>query len=183
MSNPLQKLINRYLSDNNISRANFAKQLGYTNVSKGLKRLDEFLIALQSPNPELPALILKHSDISETDFQDAIQAVQLKLDDKLRKDFVPMIRVIPIYYPHPLSGMKHLNIKVPESILDLPYDQEIKVICDLYLKFRSKVEFDVPENWGSGAKGFRYFRNFGEVLVFDKNCKLLKNSNTSSIIK
>ena len=175
MSNPLQKLINRYLSDNNISRANFAKQLGYTNVSKGLKRLDEFLITLKTPNPEFPALILKHSDISESDFQDAIQAVLETINDKLRKDFVPMVRVIPIYYPSLLISLMHLNIKVPENIMDLPYDQEIKVICDLYLNFRAKVEFDVPENWASGAKGFRYHRKFGETLVFDKNCQRLSS--------
>ncbi len=171
MSNPLQKLINRYLSDNNISRANFAKQLGYTNVSKGLKRLDEFLITLQSPNPGFPALILKHSDISESDFQDAIQAVLEKINDKLRKEFVPMVRVIPIYYPSLLISLMHLNIKVPDNILDLSYDEEIKVICNLYLDFREKVEFDVPENWGSGAKGFRYYRQFNETLVFDRDCQ------------
>mgnify|MGYP000476908200 CR=1 FL=1 len=171
--NQLQRLISNYLKTQNISRSKFVKKLGYTNVSKGLKRLDEFLITLKSPNPEFPVLILKNSNIPETDFQDAIQAVQLKLDDKLRKDFVPMIRVIPIYYPHPLWGMVHLNIKVPENILDLPYDQEIKMICDLYLNFRSKVEFDVPENWASGAKGFRYFRKFNQTLIFDKNCKLV----------
>jgi len=173
MSNPLQALINRYLSDNGISRSEFSKKLGYTNVSKGLKRLDNFLITLQSPNPELPVLILKHSDISEKDLQDAIQAVLEKINDKLRKEFVPMVRIIPIYYPSLLISLKHLNIKVPKNILDLPYDEEIKVICDLYLNFRSKVEFDMPENWASGAKGFRYFRKFGEVLVFDKNCNRL----------
>ena len=43
MSNPLQKLINRYLSDNNISRANFAKQLGYSNINKGARKLSAFI--------------------------------------------------------------------------------------------------------------------------------------------
>lgn len=175
MSNPLQKLINRYLSDNGISRSDFAKQLGYTNVSKGLKRLDEFLVTLQSPNPDLPALILKHSDISKREFNLAYTAVAESINVELSKDFVPMIRVIPIYYPHPLWGMKHLNIKVPSNVLLLPYGEEIKVICDLYLNFRADVKFDVPENWASGAKGFRYHRKFDKTLVFDKSCKLLKN--------
>jgi hypothetical protein len=171
MSNQLQKLINRYLSENDISRANFAKQLGYTNVSKGLKRLDQYLITLQSPNSEFAALILNNTDISENEFELACSEVLEKINTELSKEFVPMIRVIPIYYPNPLIGLKFLNIKVPKNILDLSFDQEIKVICDLYLDFRPKVEFDVPENWGSGAKGFR---NFGETLIFDKNCRLVK---------
>ncbi|NOQ50486.1 MAG: hypothetical protein GQ557_02315 [Mycoplasmataceae bacterium] len=170
----LQSLISNYLKKHDISRSEFAKQLGYTNISKGLKRLDNFLITLQSPNPELPALILKHSDISESEFELAYSAVLETINDKLRKDFVPMIRVIPIYYPSLLISLMHLNIKVPENIMDLSYDEEIKVICDSYLDFRAKVEFDVPENWGSGAKGFRYHRNLNETLVFDKNCKLIE---------
>jgi len=173
MSNPLQKLINRYLSDKKNKKSEFIKQLGFSNINKGARRLSAFIENPDERN-ELFKKIISFTDIPAIEFQLAIQAVQLKLDDKLRNQFVPMIRVIPIYYPHPLSGMVHLNIKVPENILDLPYDQEIKVICDLYLNFRSKVEFDVPENWGSGAKGFRYFRNFGEVLVFDKNCQLVE---------
>ena len=79
--NPLQSLISNYLKKHDISRSEFAKQLGYTNISKGLKRLDNFLITLQSPNPELPALILKHSDISADEFELAYLAVLEKIND------------------------------------------------------------------------------------------------------
>lgn len=150
------------------------KQLGYANISKGLKRLDNFLITSELPNPEFPALILKNTEISTDEFDLAYSAVLETINDKLRKDFIPMVHITPIYYPSLLISLMHLNIKAPENILDLPYDEEIKVTCNLYLDFRAKVEFDVPENWASGVKGFRYHRKFNETLVFDRNCKLLE---------
>ena len=174
MSNPLQSLISNYLKKHDISRSEFAKQLGYSNTSKGLKRLDEFLITLQSPNSEIAALILKNTDIPESEFDLAYSAVREKINDKLRKEFSPGLQVIPIYYPSLLLSLMHLELTLPENISDLSYDDEIKAICDLYLEFRAKVKFDTPKNWASGAKGFRYYREFDETLVFDKNCKLVE---------
>jgi len=121
MSNPLQSLISNYLKKYDISRSEFAKQLGYSNTSKGLKRLDEFLITLQSPNPELPALILNNSEISENEFDLAYSAVREKTNDKLRKEFSPRLQVIPIYYPSLLLSLMHLELKLPENVSDLSY--------------------------------------------------------------
>ena len=67
-----------------------------------------------------------------------------------------------------------LIIRVPENILDLRYDDEIKVICELYLDFREKITNTESTNWASGANGFRYHRNQNETLIFDKNCKLIE---------
>jgi len=171
--NALQSLISNYLKSQNISRANFAKQLGYTNISKGLKRLDEYLITLKSPNPEIRNLILNNSNISEGDFDLAYSAVAEKINVELSKDFVPSIFVIPIYYPSLLMTMKLLNLKIPNNISELSYEDEIKAICNVYLDFKKKVTNISPSNWGSGELGFRYHRNFGETLVFDKNCRLV----------
>lgn len=165
MSNPLQKLINRYLSDNNITRTNLAKQLGYTNVSKGLKRLDEFLITLQSPNPELPALILKQSDISADEFEIAYTAVLDAIDDQKGLEFIPMIRVTPKRRPSPIFAMIVYNIPVPENITSLDFYEELSIIRNLYKDH--KIKFPT-------STGFRYFRTYGETLEFDSDCQLVE---------
>jgi len=58
---PLQQLVARYLRDNTISRSEFAKQLGYSNTNKGLKRLDHYLLTLHSSNNDMASLILKNT--------------------------------------------------------------------------------------------------------------------------
>jgi len=39
MSNPLQKLINRYLSENQLSKSEFIQQLGYTYINTRWQKL------------------------------------------------------------------------------------------------------------------------------------------------
>jgi len=171
--NPLQKLINRYLSDNGVSRSEFSTLLGYRNTNKGLKRLDEFLRGLKSPNPQFAKLILNNSNISEGEFELAYSAVAESIDNERSKQFSPSIFVIPIYYPSLLITMKFLSLKIPNNISELSYEDEIKAIGNVYLDFRKKVTNTSPSNWSSGEKGFKYHRKFGETLIFDKNCKLV----------
>jgi len=173
MSNPLQSLISNYLKTQHISRANFAKQLGYTNVSKGLKRLDNFCLSLKSPNPQFAELILKNTNISKTEFELAIKAILEKLNNERSQEFSPSIFVIPIYYPSLLMTMKFLSLKIPK-ISELSYEDEIKAIGNVYLDFRKKVTNTSPSNWSSGEKGFKYHRKFNQTLIFDKNCKLVE---------
>jgi len=164
MSNPLQKLVNRYLSENDISRSQFANNLGYTNVSKGLKRLDNFLLTLKSPNPEFPALILKHLGSTADEFKVAYLAVLDALDDQRRFEFTPMIRVTPKRRPSPLFLLSLYNIQVPENITNLDFDEELRIIRNLYKNH--KIKFPT-------STGFRYFRAYDcEILEFDSDGEL-----------
>lgn len=176
MSNQIQKLINRYLSDNNISRSEFAKQLRYINASKGLKRLDEFLITLKSPNPEFQSLILQNTDISAIELQSAIEATQLALDDEERKAFKPSLRVIPNGRPTPIFAAGILNIEIPDGLNDLSVEKQILAVTKVFRAYQNKI--GNRKSWAY-AKGFRYFRSFDETLEFDSDCKLLKSPNVS----
>jgi len=127
--NQLQKLISNYLSTNNLKKSEFIKQLGYANISKGSRRVSEFL---ETPNPEFAELILKNTDIPESAFELAYSAVQNDLESHRKLEFIPMIRVIPKRRPSPLFSLILYNIPVPENITQLDFDEEIRIICNLY---------------------------------------------------
>ncbi len=165
MSNPLQSLISNYLKTQNISRSEFAKLLGYTNTNKGLKRLDEFLITLHSPNNDIHNLILKNSEISESEFKVAYLAVLDGLDEQRAIEFTPMIRVTPKRRPSPLFLLSLYNIPVPANITNLDFDEELRIIRNLYKNH--KIKFPT-------STGFRYFRAYDcEILEFDSDGELI----------
>jgi len=171
--NPLQQLIQQYLSKNNLSRNVLIKKLGYTNTNKGLRRLDDFFINIRSPEDDFALRILQNTGIQKDQFNAAAQTIINKRHDEYRKIFKPQLKVIPISKPSLLLSLMHLNLKLPENINSLSYNEEIKVVCKLFLEFREKVKNNSPDQWASGEKGFKYYRNYGETLFFDKNCLLL----------
>ena len=164
MSNPLQKLINRYLSEHQLSKSSFIKQLGFSNINKGARRLSAFIENPDDKNP-LFNKIISVADIPESEFELACSAVQDGLENQRRLEFIPMVRVIPKRRPSPLFGLIMYNIRVPEGITELDFDEEIRIICNLYQEFKIKYP---------SAQGFRYFRSYDETLEFDIEGKLIQ---------
>ena len=88
----------------------------------------------------------------------------------------PYIQVLPNGIPQPifvftLCPILH-QIKVPQSVIELPFDKEIRAICKMFRKHRSRFH---KKSWQYG-KGFVYHREIDKTLIFDGDCHLLEVS-------
>ena len=54
--NPLQKFILAAMDAQHVNRSELVKKMGYTNISKGLRKLDEMLETLEGREWILPLL-------------------------------------------------------------------------------------------------------------------------------
>ena len=92
--------------------------------------------------------------------------------------FKPYIQVLPLGTPSPifafaLGPILH-QICVPDDVAKLAFDDEIRVICNMYRTHRDK-----HSGWPSG-RGFIYHRCKNQTLIFDRECKLLEVSTDST---
>ena len=72
---PLCSLIENWLKFKGLRRVEFVKQCGYKNLSKGLRKLEEWLEAGKI-DPEIYARFSKELDINEKILKDAIEKTQ-----------------------------------------------------------------------------------------------------------
>ena len=70
----LQKLLTTKIKERGLSRSELVRLLGYTNVSKGLRRLDGYLTALHAPSDEFVVRLLSTLEINGLEFHKALTA-------------------------------------------------------------------------------------------------------------
>lgn len=100
----------------------------------------------------------------------AMSSNTIHCEDRIRTE--PYIQVLPSRTPQPifmfaLAPNLH-QIKVPQSVVELPFDKEIKAVCRMFRKHQSRFS---PKLWRYG-KGFVYHRGPAATLVFDGDCHL-----------
>jgi hypothetical protein len=189
--NPLKSLIRHYLRQQNINRSELALGIGYTNITKALRRIDNFIADPTISNPIKSKLqhVLKIPD-DEIDF--AIEQQQQILIQKAEQNFKPIIQVNFSSKPSPIFAAQFfLNICIPKHIRNLNYEDELLHVFELYkadqlAKFEGTVYVDDIEDydafvdkpstadsnyieyfWGIG-NGYTYHRSTTESLTFDR---------------
>jgi len=164
--NDLTILVTKYLSINNLSRNQLAQLLGYSNVSKGLRNLDQYCSILIDKNQistKLPIVL----NIPQLEYSKAVNQVQSDLENKERSKFKPSLQVVPKSRPSPIFAVamfpRLLNIEIPD-LNGCSYAQEIKLIIN---------EYNNHQQIYSNGKGFRYFRNYDETLIFNEQGEII----------
>jgi len=169
--NTLTVLVTKYLSKNNLSRNQLAQLLGYSNISKGLRNLDQYCLTLLDKN-QIALKLPKVLNISKPEFKRAVLGAQLELDAKARSKFKKSLQVIPKKRSSPIFAVamfpQILNIEIP-ALSGCSFDQEIKLIIQTY-KDHQQIY--------SNGKGFRYFRTFDETLVFNDQGEIVEHINS-----
>jgi len=201
--NALTILIQKHLKLNETTRNALATKMGYTNVTKGLRAVDKYLDTLEDKG-DIRAKLQQALDIPQEEFDRAIELIRTTAEQEARESFKPQIQVIPSSKPEPLfvAGLvPHLlSVDIPAGCTNLEFDEEIEAIWNAYKRHQLENNVDLSEgaendfeayvkaiesldskgekyNWSVG-KGFRYFRNYDECLVFDKNCNLVEHIRT-----
>jgi len=193
----LKTLVAKYLSKNNLSRSQLARNLGYSNISKGLRNIDQYCLTLLDKNSlssKLPIAL----HIPENEFSKVVSEVQCHIENNERLKFKPSVQVILSVRPSPLflAGLFPAlwHVEIPD-IGRCNFDQELLVIFNAYknhqlqvnteaydgnnyLEYIREIEKMDKENieyrWTVGS-GFRYFRQFDETVVFNRGGEIVRH--------
>jgi hypothetical protein len=174
----LQQVINDRMRSKGLSRHQLIQQIGNTNVSKGLRKLDTFLGTLAAPGDEFVSRLL---DILGIDVPTYLRAYESSCDAlavQAKDSFSPYIVLNIDFLPQPWFAAQIIHarctVPVPTDIIRLPFQKEIASVIALYNDRASKLSF------GERIKGFRYYRNHDCCLVFDQEfaCNEISSSYT-----
>ncbi|MBL0711589.1 MAG: hypothetical protein JJV99_11325 [Colwellia sp.] len=198
--NELKTLINKYLKLNNLKRSQLAIKLGYKNITGGLRKLDHFINNPSFDNPTK----LKLQDALKIPKEDIDLAIAERLEyfeTENKKKFKPFIQTIVSSRPSPIFVAAFVpqlwNISLNVDLQLLAHEDEIALIVNKYQQLQLEHAKNLPVNdyaelvavlndydsnntpysWVFG-QGFRYFRKYGETLVFNRECVLQKTSRT-----
>jgi hypothetical protein len=133
--NELKEFITNYQKTHNLTRNTFIQKVGYKNITKGLRQLDAFI---ECPNNNVfKAQLCKQLDISIESIDKIINKQMDIIEQDKIKSFTPRIWIKWKKYPLLLMmddrGLNDIyEIKIPESLLNLPIKQQLKEVFHLY---------------------------------------------------
>jgi len=167
--NALAQLINQSLKHHNIKKVKLVKQLGYSNLVKGMRRLDELNNTLNDPLkllPQIAKLLKIEPHLMYAAFSDAL----IEKTEKEKKQFKANMS---ISYKTRLGFMgalgRHSYGRYELEPLKFDGNESIIEEFDKVLK-----RFNSYKKKFSDTNGFSYQRTYGESYRFDNDCKLLK---------
>ena len=179
---PIKLLINKSLKEKRLSRSDLVKAIGYTNVSKGCKRLDTYLETLEYPSQDFINRLLSVLRIDPVTLYRSLEVTLQNLTNEAARNFKPYIQILLSIQPTPhfAAGLVYrmCRICVPPSFLDLPLNEELEAIHSLYLNHREDV---LNEKLRNSISGFRYHRSAEYCLMFDPSFKLVETHFVQSL--
>lgn len=174
-TSPIKSLITQKMKGKGLSRSDLVNAIGYTNISKGCQRLDAYLETLEYPSEEFINKLLSTLEIDPFTFFRSLEVTIDKFRDEAARSFSPYIQIFLSIKPTPhfAAGLvyRKCRIHIPSSLLELPLNEEIEAIHDLYQDHIKTVLNDTLKN---SITGFRYHRSSDYYLMFDPNFKLVE---------
>ena len=166
----LADLIGQNMQEHKVSRSTLAREMGYRNVAKGLRKLDRYLCNLESPGDDFVVRLCSVLRIDASSFETAKQATEQALLAERQQAFQPSLVVDLAIEPRPWFAAQlisnHSRIKVSPELKSLPPAQEAAAILALFKAWLA-ASFLRDE-----AVGFRYYREYGFCQVFDRDGRL-----------
>ncbi len=102
----LQELITSRLKEKNLSRSQVVQQIGYSNVSKGIRKFDTYLKTLSPPSDEFVSQLLSVLGVDGLTFHNACIASYKKMSTDHQCKGETFIQATPgSYYRHTDKAM------------------------------------------------------------------------------
>ncbi len=175
----LADLIGEKMQEHKVNRSALVRKMGYRNVNKGLRKLDQYLCNIESPGDEFVARLCSVLRIDASSFETAKQATEQLLVAERQRAFKPFLVVDLAIQPRPWFAAQliynHSRIKVSPELKSLPPEQEAAAILALFRAWLA-ASFLRDE-----AVGFRYYREYGFCQVFDMEGKLQEEVRESVV--
>ena len=169
MKNPtVQQLVKQKTHQKGLSFPLLVSELGYTNISKGCRRLNEYLTSLYPPSEEFVVNLLSVLDINGLEFSKAVTCTLDKISAGAEKLFRPYIRILLGIQIRPAIAWQIVHnrccLSVPQDLQDKPYREEMDAIFSLY---QDHVETVLNGRLKNNVIGFEYHRKYGHYMKFN----------------
>mgnify|MGYP000863233842 CR=1 FL=1 len=153
----IQKFVMQVMNEKGIRKSELAKRLGYKNIAKGCRRIDDFLLKLEL-NRNIIDNLHGALDVSETLLQENLQETRRELEvERLKQEEVERRNFIPFLFCHTveriprqiticgLIGADRMRfINLPREFNTLPEFEQDDILRKLIEEKISKYNGCVP---------------------------------------
>lgn len=168
----LQQIILKKAQNKGWSRKRLVEELGYSNVSKGLRRLNVFLETLIVPSDNFVRRLTEVLGIDVITFVGSYKVSMKALADKEKERFRPTLVLHIDFQPRPWFAAQFVRqwctIPLPKDLRNLSMQDELAAIFNLFSTRLNML------NYKERVTGFVYVRQYDACLIFDKNGVLVK---------
>lgn len=167
----LQQLISQRMKEKGLSRSKLVQELGYTNIAKGIRRLDYYLINLKAPNDTFITELLRILEIDGFSFHRSLISSQETQTAKRRAAFQPHVIIGIDFQPRPWFAAQFILLQRTISLNTTAHKgslmEEIVNVISLYKHRINQLSYK------GSITGFSYYRDYNYCLVFDEKCDLI----------
>lgn len=186
---PLQDLILQKQKEKGISKSQLVSLIGYPrNITKGIRRLNEYLHTLNAPSDDFVVNLLNTLGINGLDFSRALAAsldlMSKEAIDESKRRFKPHIiilrdrKITPRFIDEMITRQN--TILIPDEIQDLPFKEELHEIFKIYNNFNDKIYYSKDSTvYNFSRTGLRYHRKHNHSMVFSADLRLKRIDITS----
>jgi hypothetical protein len=169
----LPSLIKQRMKAKGISRPDLVSALGYKNISKGCRKLDNYLISLHAPSEEFVTCLLSILEINDLEFFKAVIYTQEKSDVNKKRSFQPYIEILLGLQTCPAVTSESVHnrcyLSVPQTLQSQQYKNEIDAVISLY---QDHIENILHDSLKKNVIGFEYHRSNDFYLIFNADLVL-----------
>lgn len=178
----LKDLIFYKLKEKGISRSQLVQSIGYTrNITKGIRRLNEYLNTLEAPSDEFVINLLNNLGIDGLSFHRALSAsidlMNKEADDHAKRRFKPHVIILrdktitPRFIDEIITRQN--TVLIPDEIQNLSFTDELHEIFKIYDNFNDKIYYsNTTEVYNFTRAGLRYNRKHNYSMVFSADLRL-----------
>ena len=181
----LGTFITEKLNAQGIKRSEFVKCLGYKNINKGLRALDQ-CIEHGEPHPfvvqNLPSALHVEPSVIEKVLKITQQQRLDKKEARERKSFRPHLWIIteekrPTSITMALlTGFAHKTITLPPDITELPFERQLEMVKSVVRSHYAEGEGIWP--FFGKILGYYYIHHFRENIRLDVEGNVTKKETT-----
>jgi hypothetical protein len=181
--NPLETLVNKHCQQLTLSRHHLAIKCGYTNSTKGLRQVDNFINTLVDAN-DISATLRSALGISINEFNSAVEEQKTRIIEAERREFKPYLKVVfSGKVTHPFyAGQAFSTIKLPNDLSEIDSKAQFQRVFELYkthqlTKFNDTEYVQNPNDYeafilnleAADAKQKDYFYGIGKGYIYAKS--------------
>jgi hypothetical protein len=136
----LKKQINLIMKKHELRRPDVVRKIGYKNVTKGLRRLDEWIVGVKLPQGQQHTLLAEFLELSKEELNDLLGQDQEKFSmDRSKKRALD-----PYYYlTTRLMAAVYQSRKLP---IGTTQDEAIKITQSRAIECHRKCALNTPNN-------------------------------------
>lgn len=169
--NPIGKLITNAIKENGISKIDLVRTVGYSNINKGMRKINASMIG-EPVYKDFLFDIIKILEVSKQELINAIRETKrirkIKILEDDKKNFKPHIVIehkpIMIKYCNPFP-----DIKLPPYLFLLSYEKQLRIIKNIIEKYKLKWYDNFRLQY---ITGYVYRRTYDESIKFDVDGEL-----------